>query len=141
MANSFTITAHGHPALLGTHRTTLELTRKDSLTTRGDCIIGVGASAGCTDLPSDLKEAIFGSELILVRLIAGTFVDEFTGQGDPALTLVDPHDIVFRKSSFASPRTILVRCTKAACDIDRNLIESLQNPDQEVNVTLSVVST
>lgn len=139
MPDSFAIMAYGHPELLATHRTTIELTKDNHLTTQGNCIVGVGASAGCTDLPAVLKNAIHDGATISVHLQVGLLADEFYGIGDPNLPLTHPRDIVFRTSSFICPRTILIRCTKAARDIERNLIIALRNPGQEFVVTLTVV--
>lgn len=135
----FTITAHGHPALLGTHRTTLELTREEHLTTRGDCIVGVAASAGCATLSAPLKAAIHAGKTFRVRLSAGSITEEFTGQGHPKLPLTHSTDIVFRKSSFTCPRTALINCTKAARDLDRHLVFLLKDPTQLLKITLEVL--
>ena len=35
--------AYGHPNILGTHKTTLEFTKDEDLTSNGNCIIGVKA--------------------------------------------------------------------------------------------------
>jgi hypothetical protein len=135
----FTITARGHPALRGTHRTTLEMTKEDHLTARGDCIVGVAADAGCADFPAGLKAAIRAGKTIRVRLVAGSKTEEFTGQGHPDLVLTNPTDIVFRTSSFTCPRTALINCTKAAQNLDRTLISLLKNPTQQLRITLEVV--
>ncbi len=136
---TFTITARGHAVLRGTHRTTLELTKAKDLTARGDCIVGVDATAGCADFPADLKAAIQAGKTVCVRLIAGELAEEFTGKGHPALTLAHPADIVFRKSSFTCPRTALINCTKAARDLDRHLISLLKNSSQSLQITLEVL--
>ena len=43
------IIAQGHPNVLGTHRTTIEITTEDFLTTNGNCIIGVMSSKSVND--------------------------------------------------------------------------------------------
>ena len=48
------ICAHGHNLITGNHETTFEFTKDDSLTTRGDCIIAVGAK-GTKELSEDFK--------------------------------------------------------------------------------------
>ncbi len=136
---TFTITARGHPVLRGTHRTTLELTREEHLTARGDCIVGVAATTGCADFPADLKAAIRAGKTFRIRLSAGSITEEFSGQGHPDLALTHPTDIVFRRSSFTCPRTALINCTKAARDLDRRLVTLLQNPAQQLIITLEVL--
>ncbi|HIG98004.1 TPA: DUF371 domain-containing protein, partial [Candidatus Woesearchaeota archaeon] len=39
----YIFTAHGHPNILATHRTTLEITKDSELTTRGNCVVAVAA--------------------------------------------------------------------------------------------------
>ena len=55
----------------------------------------------------------------------------FFGYGDRQLTLTDPHEIVLRKSNFASARTLAVKCNVAAIDMPREMIKALQNPKME----------
>ncbi len=135
----FAITAHGHPALRGTHRTTLEVTMEEHLTARGDCIVGVAATAGCADFPAPLKAAIQAGKTFQVRLSAGSLTEDFTGQGHRDLPLTHPTDIVFRKSSFTCPRTALINCTKAARDLDPHFVSLLKDPSQLLNITLEVL--
>ena len=40
----------GHPLVLGSHPTTFEVTREDYLTKKGNCIIGIAADKGCSEL-------------------------------------------------------------------------------------------
>ncbi|TMI58912.1 DUF371 domain-containing protein, partial [Candidatus Bathyarchaeota archaeon] len=42
----FSFHAFGHPRILSTHPTTIEITRSQNLTIRGDCVIGVKSSHG-----------------------------------------------------------------------------------------------
>jgi uncharacterized protein len=52
----FEIQFFGHANIRSNHKKTIEITKDSHLTTRGDCIIGVNASAGCNDLPESLKK-------------------------------------------------------------------------------------
>ncbi|MEM3095074.1 MAG: DUF371 domain-containing protein, partial [Nitrososphaera sp.] len=41
---------YGHPNVQSLHGKTVEITKDEHLTLRGDCIIGVRASKACADL-------------------------------------------------------------------------------------------
>jgi hypothetical protein len=111
------------------HRTTIEITTEDTLTERGDCIIGVGAGKGCAQLGEAVKSAIVqASSLVLLRVVVGDDSFLVRARGDPRLSLTDPHDIVVRKSYYASGRTIAVGSDSAAVDIPRRMVAMLRNP-------------
>lgn len=124
-----------------THRSTLEVTTEHSLTTRGDCIIGVAASHSSSCLDSALGWAIRqpGSR-ILTRFSVGGFTDEVQGFGSPDLTLKAENALVWRTSTYKDDRTIAIRCDKAAISINRRLIQELKNPSAQLQVAI-VVST
>jgi len=120
----------GHPMVRSRHRNTIEVTRDKDLTLRGDCIIGVRADKGLSDLSSAVREAIRtdGSELfITVEIPDETFL--IRAAGSSRLPLEDRHEMVIRKSEFISPRTLALRANVAAKDIPRGMVESLRNPD------------
>ena len=48
----------GHKEILSLHEKTLEITKDDSLTPQGDCIVGVNSNISCIDLPEKMKEKI-----------------------------------------------------------------------------------
>ncbi|HZY93587.1 MAG TPA: DUF371 domain-containing protein [Candidatus Bathyarchaeia archaeon] len=137
---SFVIYARGHPEVLSTHRTTLEITKGSSLTKEGNCIIAVQASAGLADLPRELKAAISSSKS-RVSLVLDVNGDSFTveGRGDVSLSLSHPDAIVVRKSTFISDRTLMVKADKAAFDVPRRIVTMLQDPNQQVTITISAV--
>ena len=120
------IYAYGHKNILCTHSTTIELTKDNYLTTKGNCILGVRASKACISLSSTLKEKIKQGKKIKVSIILNDNVDIFYGYGDPRLTLLSNNEIVFRKSNYICDRTILIRCTKSSIDLNRNLIKTLK---------------
>ena len=129
------VLAYGHPKVLGTHRTTLEITTENFLTTRGNCIIGINASKSCANLTAKLKKVIQESgKRIEVDLRAGPFQDNFSGKGDLKLELSNSTSIVFRLSPFISDRTALIHCTKASFELDRELIRYMQDPDHTLLV-------
>jgi hypothetical protein len=136
---SFRFYARGHPAVVSTHPTTLELTKEVDLSRNGDCIIAVGSSVGLRDLPESMKNAL-SSEACRVRLTLKLDLHLFVieGRGAHGLTFSHPTDIVVRKSGFVSDRTLMVRANRAAADLPRSLVELLQDPHRKLLVELAV---
>ena len=120
--------ATGHYNVQCSHRTTIELTKDVNITPRGTCILGVNASKACNDLSNDLKKFIKNGEKIEVEIILDNIVESFHGFGHANLSLTDENDMVFRTSNFICDRTVLINCSKASCNINRDIIEKLKNP-------------
>ncbi len=126
----------GHKNILGTHKSTIEFTKEGHLTKKGDCIIGVSSQIGCINLKQETKRELRKKQKIYLTLKSANLEDNFTGFGHPDLQLTDENDIVFRKSEFICGRTILISCSKASKDINRNLINNLKNPDSKITVEI-----
>jgi len=137
--NVETIGAFGHEFVRSTHGTTFEVTKDRTLTTRGDCVIGVKANKGAADLSEDYKTLATRVDAeITVTIEADGIVETIKAKGNPRLTFTDPEDIVVRKSSYTCGRTVAVKADKAAADLSRALIKKLKDPNQKVTVTLTV---
>ena len=135
---SFVISARGHPSVLSTHPTTLEITTEHDLTSRGDCIVAVGASQGLAGLPSEIRRALsndHGRGVLSLRVGDRLFVVH--GKGSSALTFAHPREVVVRTSGFVSDRTLMVHSDSAAADIPRDMVKLLQDPRVEVKVEIS----
>ena len=134
----FTFTAHGHPSILSSHPTTLEITTEPHLTKRGDCIVAVKAECGLQDLPSNIKKALStekGHGKLTIRVRDQNFTVE--GRGSNGLTFTHPKEMVVRKSGFVSDRTLMVCANKAANDIPRRMVKLIQDPRQTITIELS----
>ena len=130
----------GHEQVLSLHEKTLEITKDDSLTSQGDCIIGVNSNTSCIDLPQKMKEKIQNSNSkIKFTIKVGKFTFTIQGQGSEKLTLKHVSDIVLRKSAFTCSRTIAINCDKASSDIPRDLVSLLQNPQTKGNMIIEVL--
>ena len=122
------ITFRGHPNVQSLHAKTVEITRDEHLTLSGDCIIGVRASKACADLGEPLKRRLRANDSIVkIELMVGGETFTIAGRGDERLSLLNPHDIVVRKTNFACPRTLSVRCDKASSDLPRKMVKLLQD--------------
>jgi hypothetical protein len=102
------VTFYGHPNIQSLHAKTIEITKDEHLTLRGDCIIGAVVRI----------EIMVGDKSLLI-----------IGRGDERLSMLNAHEIVIRRTNFVCPRTMSVLCNKASSDVPRILVKMLQ--DQE----------
>ena len=130
----------GHVNVKATHGTTLEITKEEYLTPRGDCIIGVAANKSLAEFSDCFKEIARNrdSVLMLVLVSESGFTDTVRGRGDPALELSDPQRIIVRKSSYVAPNTVMVKTDKAAGEISRELIQDLRNGSKGLAVFIAL---
>lgn len=133
------IIARGHRNVLALHETTIEITKEKSLTKRGDCIVAVSADRGLNELSEEFKKLLQAknSELEIILKVDG-IKEVVKARGNEALLLSHEEDMVIRKSSFICPRTLAVNADKAACDINREMIKRLINPEKELEVIMRV---
>jgi len=122
----FIIKAKGHSLIKATHKSTFEITKDNYLTPRGDCIIGICASHAVYDLPKELKDHLKSGGKIKIILEVNGERDEIIAYGHPNLELTDRKSIVVRKSDYIDARTLAIKASKAAKDINRSLIEKLR---------------
>jgi hypothetical protein len=121
---------YGHPNIRSLHAKTIEITKDEHLTPRGDCIVGVKANKACADLDESFKHRLkSNSSIVRMEIMVRDESFLILGMGDERLSMLNVHDIVIRKTSFVCPRTMSVLCDKASSDLPRKLVNMLQ--DQE----------
>jgi hypothetical protein len=119
---------YGHPNVRSLHTKTIEITKDEHLTLRGDCIIGVRASKACADLDESLRRRLMANDSIIkIEIMVGDETFAISGRGDERLRLLNSHDIVIRRTNFVCPRTMSVRCDKACSDVPRKMVKMLQD--------------
>jgi hypothetical protein len=129
--------AQGHPNVVARHPTTFEITKDTELTKRGDCIIAVGATKGPADFSIQFKSLCRNDEAtIFVELQAARIDELIEGRGSCRLKLSHRTEIVGRKSTHISDRTIMIRADRAACDIDRDLVDALKSTGTRLQVRI-----
>ena len=133
--------AYGHNNILCTHNTTIEITKEDTLTERGNCILGVKSSKACSTLNSNLKKQLKLGKKIKVTIRVDDDFDTFFGFGDDSLTLTSTKDLVFRKSDFISDRTVLIKCSKSSMELNRDLINALKVMDKKFEIIFELNET
>ena len=131
--------ARGHKNVQSTHKTTFEVTKEATLTNQGDCIIAVESTGAAADLPVEFKEAAKKQGArITITIEANKLKEIVNARGSSQLQFTHATDLVVRKSSYVSGRTLAIRADKAAIDFSRRFVEKLKDPNQEVKVTLAV---
>ena len=136
MKMKYTFTAHGHPNILATHRSTVEITKDSGLTEKGDCIVAVKADFSL----QKIKEVIDSSNgNIKVIIEAAGIKEEVVAVVNKAFS--SDREIVLRKGNFASERTLGIRADKAATDLGRKFVEKLKSGSVAVSVTIETHET
>lgn len=133
-----TILCYGHENVKATHRSTLEITKEEFLTPRGDCIICIKADKGLKDLSENFKKALREGKKLRIRIIVGESIDEILAFGSKNLNFENPVSMVIRKSDYIDGRTLAIKANKAARDIKREIVEKLRDPKQRVIVELII---
>ena len=118
-----TIRAWGHSNIRATHRTTLEITKDETVTPRGDCIIACRANKAVADLNPQIRDILRRPDSFAILIIkAGEVQDIVLCEGSPELTLRDTRKLIIRKSRYVDDATLCIKANKAASDLDRRLI-------------------
>lgn len=116
----------GHANVKAAHRSTLEFTKDNFLTPRGDCILGISSEKAVSDLSQSVKSLIqSGSNVYVVVVVEGAY-DIIRAVGSRLLTLSDKNKMIVRKSDFISDSTLAIKANKSAADINRDLVDKLR---------------
>lgn len=126
------VTFYGHPNVRSLHSKSIEITKDGYLTPKGDCIIGIKANKACTDLEESIRRGLKSSlAIVKIEVIVDDESFIIKGRGDERLTMLNPQDIVIRRTNFVCPRTMSVLCDKASSDMPRELVRLLQHQEQK----------
>ena len=122
----------GHPNVQSLHSRTIEITKDNYLTKKGDCIIGINANKSCKDLSYHLKEKIKkNNSFIEIELVVEPDNFVIKGYGHDKLLLTNSEDIVLRKSKFICDRTLSINCDYSSLEIPRKMIEQLKQSSKK----------
>ncbi|CAB49842.1 DUF371 domain-containing protein [Pyrococcus abyssi] len=132
------IRCRGHENVKATHKSTLEITKENFLTPRGDCIICISADKALKDLSDEIKSLIRKGKRVRILIKVGDLVDEVIACGHETLSLESSTSIVIRKSDYVDGRTLAIRANKSARDIDRRIVERLKDPNTIATIEIIV---
>lgn len=134
------IFAYGHENILSTHNTTVEFTKDIKLSKRGNCIVAVSSNKSVNELSVEFKRILRknDSQLEIIIEVEG-IVDRIIARGSKKLSLTNTKDIVIRKSDYICDRTLAIRANKAACDLNKELVNKLKDPKIKAKITLQII--
>lgn len=132
--NELIFTVKGHLNITAAHKSTWQVTKENHLTPQGDCVIGVGSDIACSDLPDWLKEHLRKDGKIKIVMKVGDWQLVGMAEGHRELTFEDKVDMVFRKSTFISPRTVAINSSIVAKDLPWPMIKLLQDPNSILQI-------
>ncbi len=123
-----TLVCRGNENVLSRHKSTFEITKEEHLTKAGDCIIAVCSDKGAADLSAEFKRVLAndGAELTTVLSIGG-LTHTIHSFGSSQMTLENPTDLVWRRSSFVCPRTVGIYSDTTAALIPRDMVKLLRD--------------
>lgn len=129
---AYTFYCYGHPNLLAEHKTTLEFTSEPELSLKGDCIIGVKAKFDVAEI-----QKLLTAEKLNLTITVGRYKEEIIFTPNP--DFFSSTEIVVRLGEFVSERTLGTRADKASAHINRKMVELMKNPEQVIEVVISLV--
>ena len=133
------IFGYGHANISATHKTTLEFTKDQHLSKKGNCIVAVAANKALADLTTDFKRSLKKAEAkVSIKIEVDQFIERINAYGSPQLILSHPREMVIRKSDYVCSRTLAIHADKAARDLSRDIVRKMANPKQEVKISLKV---
>jgi len=117
----------------------MEVTTEDYVTLKGDCIIAVRADKSAFTLSEEVKEALRTEGSTVKAIIeVGGLREEVIGRGSRRLLLTSTTSLVFRRSYYVDPRTVMIGADKAAVHLSRNIVKLLKDPLNTVTIILEV---
>ncbi len=127
-------TAYGHVNVIAEHRTTFEITTEEVLTPRGTCIIAVRATKALCDFDAATRRLVLSPDTrIRLSMTANGVSEVVWGWGGSGLSYQSPVSMVVRRSDFQCGRTLMIHADKAACDLDRQFVVELRNPETTIH--------
>ena len=135
--NKFSFKVKGHKNTLSKHKTTLEFTRDEDLTLKGDCILGVNANKNFSEIKNSISSLKDGNKIIVNIISLGKnskYQDILSGHYNG--TFESNKEMVIRKSDFKDKRTLMINSNKAAIDVDRKIVKILQKNVSDATVSI-----
>ena len=135
----YKFTACGHPNILATHKTTLEFTKDNEMSLRGDCIVGVKADFDLKELENFMEKS--KNKKIAITIETLTQNKKYKTNQETIKAEINPcfdsyKEIVIRKTNFVSEKTFAMKADKVAFDLNRELIRFLQKRENKIMIVI-----
>ena len=133
----YSFNCYGHENITSRHKTTLEFTKDEDLSLKGDCIIGIKADFELDKIKEFVKKLNNKKITITIETINNnsknnTTVEKINAEINPNFS--SDKDIVVRKSDFVDGRTFAVNADKAAFELNKDLIDFLREKRNKIEV-------
>ncbi len=126
--------AFGHHNILASHKTTMEFTKDEDLSLKGDCIVGVKADFDMVKLKKFIKNA--NSKKITITIETSDKKIKETVNTELNTSFNHGREMVIRTTDFSSERTLGIKANKAAFNLDRHLISFLKQKNNKISVII-----
>ena len=131
--------AYGHKNILATHKTTLEFTKDNELSLKGDCIVGVKADFELKEIKQFIKNSNNKKISITIKTISK--IKKYKKIQETIIAEINPNfdddrEFVIRKTDFVSERTFAIKANKAAFDLNKDLINYLMKKKNKTAVII-----
>ena len=133
----YKFSAYGHPNILATHKTTLEFTKDEELSLKGDCIVGIKADFDLKELVDLIRNSNKNNDKkVTIKIMSKNkkIQEKMYAELNPSFN--HNKELVIRKSDFVSDRTLAISSNKAAFDLNRDLIDFLRDKKNKVSVII-----
>ena len=132
MAYSFT--CYGHENITAKHKTTLEFTKSNELSLKGNCIIGVKADFSIKEIKRFIESLGNNKKIIITMEILDYIIERINAEVNPGFN--SGMEMVIRKSDFIDERTFAINADKCACDLRGELIKHIAGNKQKIIVAI-----
>jgi len=133
----YSFTCYGHQNITSKHKTTLEFTKDNYLTLKGDCIVGIKSDYSLLELKKFIKSLKNNKKIIIKIEILNNdnkIIEKINAEVNPDFN--SEKDIVIRKSDFIDNRTLAIKADKAACDLNMDLIKNIKNNKRKIKIMI-----
>lgn len=131
----YSFACYGHENITARHKTTLEFTKSNELSLKGDCIIGIKADFSIKEIKKFIESLGNNKKIIItIGILDNKIIERINAEVNPDFN--SGMEMVIRKSDFIDERTFAIKADKSACDLSRELIKHITSNNQKVIVSL-----
>ncbi len=133
----YSFTCYGHPNITALHKNTLEFTKDDFVTKRGDCIVGCRADFELEEIKKLIASAQKQPCEVKITLKSNPLAETLQGTLNPEFE--DDHEIVIRKGGFCSKRTMVILADRASSDLSEAFRAALKLAETRIDIIIETI--
>jgi len=132
----YKFSAFGHPNILAAHKTTLEFTKDEDVTSKGNCIIGVKSDFALEKIKDFIKNCKNRKIAIIIKAASKNAISSEKINAEINPNFNHDKELVIRKTDFVSERTLGIKANKAAFELEKGLIDYLKERNSKITVII-----